>query len=180
MAHPGPRDDAVIRYEGRFDRSLFERTNFFVEPRFGVDWRNGMARPWVDNTSLSNSFADFGLSGTATWAGELVGFTPRQEAVLGNAAMEIDIAALKGRAAFTALEHWNAGAAPGAVGTGTTWGDGDLHYAIAAGQIGGYGIRSAGGDAGYVSGRFVGSRHRAAIGILEHPDLTGAFGAVRK
>ena len=119
-----------------------------------------------------------------------MGFTPRQEALRGNSTIQVDIAALTGSAAFAELEYWNAGAAPGDAGTGTTWGDGNLNYRIA--MDGNY-FRSNGGDSGYVAGRFISGNltpevigrfdaagHQAAVGILEHPDLTGAFGAVRK
>lgn len=170
----GPWDDTVVRYSGNFDPAL--GPDWYFEPRFGVDWRNGMARPWAHGDITYNTFADSGLSGTVTWSGELVGFTPEREAVRGESAIQVDIAALNGDAAFTGLEHWASGAAPGNAGTGARWQDGDLHYSIA---LDGNHIRSNGGDAGYVSGRFVGEEHQGAVGILEHPDLAGAFGATR-
>ena len=170
----GPWDDAVVRYSGNFDPALGPDWSF--EPRFGVDWRNGMARPWAHGDITYNTFADSGLSGTVTWSGELVGFTPDREAVRGESAIQVDIAALDGSAAFVGLEHWASGAAPGNAGTGARWQDGNLHYSIA---LDGNHIRSNGGDAGYVSGRFVGEEHQGAVGILEHPDLAGAFGATR-
>ena len=70
-----------------------------------------------------------------------------------------------------------AGAAPAGRGSGVQWLDGNLHYTLA---LDGNFLRSNGGDEGYVSGRFVGAGHEGAVGILEHPNLTGAFGAVRK
>ena len=170
----GPWDDTVVRYSGNFDPAL--GPDWHVEPRFGVDWRNGMARPWTHGDMTYNTFADSGLSGSVTWSGELVGFTPDREAVRGESAIQVDMAALNGSAAFTGLEHWASGAAPGNAGTGARWQDGDLHYSIA---LDGNHIRSNGGDAGYVSGRFVGEEHQGAVGILEHPDLAGAFGATR-
>ena len=164
-----------------------------ITPEFGVDWRHDVARPWANGDITGASFADAVLVGwlseTATWKGELVGFTPAQEAVHGDSAIsidlaaltygdpyEVDIATLTGEAAFTALEHWNAGAMPGAPRTGTQWTDGDLHYSLA---LDGNYLRSNGGDEGYISGRFVGDEHEGVVGILEREDLTAAFGASR-
>ena len=179
----GPWDDFVVRYQGSFDQNLSPWEGVecqgdcpYVEPAFGVDWRNGMARPWADGEVTPNTLAESGLSGTATWNGGLVGFTPAKEAVHGDSAISVDLAAMTGNAAFTELEHWAAGAVPGGTGTGMQWGDGALHYALA---INGNYLRSYGGDDGYVSGRFVGAKHEGVVGILERPDLTGAFGARR-
>ena len=81
---------------------------------------------------------------------------------------------MAGRADFTRLETW--GAAPAAVGTGATWGDGDLGYAIA---VHGNTFRDTGGDAGRLTGSFTGISHEGVAGILERTDLTAAFGGVR-
>ncbi len=190
----GPWDDTVIRYRGSlkigtdyqaYGHSTVDNRRFWhstgsdplsIEAAFGVDWRNGMARPWTVGGAPDDALAATGLSGSATWTGELVGFTPLQEAVHGDSAIVADLARMTGNAAFTALEHWNAGAAPGDPGTGAQWGDGDLHYSLA---LDGNYLRSNGGDEGYVSGRFVGGRAQGAVGILERPDLTAAFGASR-
>ena len=190
----GPWDDTVIRYRGSLPiesdyRALGENTvdnrRFWhstgqdplsIGVAYGVDWRNGMARPWAIGESPGDDFVASGLSGSATWTGELVGFTPLQEAVHGDSAIVVELARRTGNAAFTALEHWNAGAAPGGPGTGAQWGDGDLHYSFA---LDGVHLRSNGGDEGYVSGRFVGGRAQGAVGILERSDLTAAFGASR-
>ena len=201
----GPWDDFVVRYSGRFSPEIdysYDRSRCWaatcyegsVAPSFGVDWRNGMARPWAHGEVTGPSFADAvtvgWLSGIATWQGEMFGFTPAQEAVRGDSAIVVDLAALDGgdpyevdlgtltgRAAFTAIEHWNAGSMPGAPRTGARWNDGDLHYSLAL-TANNY-LRSNGGDQGYVSGRFVGDRHEGAVGILERHDLTAAFGAMR-
>ena len=177
----GPWDDSVVRIEGRFDRNptLASYTGLRIKPAFGVDWRNGIARPWANGWAAFGSLQSSGLTGTATWTGDIVGFTPAQEAVQGDSMLSVDIADLSGNAAFTALEHWSGGAAPGARGTGTQWNDGDLHYSFALDSGGTY-LRSNGGDEGYVSGRFVGDYSEAVVGILERPDLTAAFGAKRE
>ena len=194
----GPWDDSVVRYSGSFVRAIdtdfvaFGRSThqgrrrfwnsagpdpLSISAAFGVDWRNGIARPWAVGQPPEATFADSGLVGNAAWSGELVGFTPSRETVYGDSAISVNLATMAGSAAFTALEHWNAGAAPGGPGTGIQWNDGDLHYSI---SLDGNYLRSNGGDGGYVSGRFVGGRHEGAVGILERPDLTAAFGASRK
>ena len=172
----GPWDDTVIRYEGSFSRDFYPAFYNFIEPKFGSDWRNGIARPWTNGEITHGTFAESGLSGSATWNGELVGFTPRREAVHGDSAIQVDLAGLNGSAAFTGLEHWSAGEPPGSIGTGMRWGDGDLHYSI---NLDGNYLRSTTGDEGYVSGRFVGERYEGAVGILEHPDLAAGWGALR-
>ena len=64
-----------------------------------------MARPWANGEITHGTFADSGLSGSATWNGELVGFTPRREAVHGDSAIQVDLAGLNGSVAFTGLRR---------------------------------------------------------------------------
>lgn len=175
----GAWDDSVIRYAGSIDLPTTDFVYWLrheIEAAFGVDWRNGLARPWADGWAAEGTFAESGLTGSATWTGELAGFTPAREAVHGDSAIVVNLRRMTGEAAFTALEHWAAGAAPGAHGTGTQWNDGDLHYSLA---LNGNHLRSDGGETVYVSGRFVGGEHQGVVGILERPDLTGAFGGTR-
>ena len=173
----GEWDDAVVRYEGRFGGDVGPNYHYnVVQPSFGTDWRNGMGRPWANGDITQGTFADSGLFGSATWNGRLVGFTPRQEAVHGESAIQVELAELNGSAAFTALEYWSSGTPPGSAGTGMRWGDGDLHYLI---SLDGNYLRSTAGDEGYVSGRFVGEHHEGAVGILEHTDLAAGWGALR-
>ena len=145
---------------------------------FGVALRNGYAEPWTYGYRPESDLADNrALSGSATWLGVLLGLTPQASAVAGDARIGIDLAAMVGRADFTALESFPAGQAPGAVGTGTQWLDGDLGYIIA---VRGNTFRQTGGDAGRVTGAFVGRAHEGATGTLERADLTAAFGASRE
>ncbi|MYH59400.1 MAG: hypothetical protein F4145_15755 [Boseongicola sp. SB0675_bin_26] len=175
----GPWDDSVVRFGGTIEVRA-RVGDVQARPGFGVDWRNGMARPWTVGSGSYGTLADSGLSGAATWIGALVGFTPAREAVRGDSAIHVNLDDMTGRAAFTALERWSAGAAPGARGSGARWRDGDLHYSLAMHRSDGVFLRSDGGDEGHVSGRLVGEDHQGAVGILERPDLTGAFGAVRQ
>ena len=147
---------------------------------FGVAFRNGYAEPWAYGRLPAGGLeTNDALSGSATWTGHLVGFTPDVEAVTGDAALTVDIAALTGTADFTGLEHWGVRKAPGEAGTGTVWGDGDLRYAIEAiGQT--FRETDASDDAGRLTGVFTGPAHEGAAGTLERTDLTAAFGAARQ
>ena len=144
---------------------------------FGVALRNGYAEPWAYGYLPGQDLADNpALSGTVTWAGTLLGLTPGAAAVAGDARIGVDLASLTGRADFTGLEAWAPSEAPGAAGTGVTWLDGDLGYAIA---VRGNTFRETSGDAGQLTGIFVGRSHEGATGTLERDDLTAAFGAER-
>ena len=144
---------------------------------FGVAMRNGYAEPWaygylpetglVDNTTLT---------GTATWSGVLLGFTPDAAPVAGDAALSVDLDTLDGRADFTNLESWTTGQAPGEAGSGTTWHDGDLGYSIV---VNGNTFKQTGGDDGILTGAFFGESHEGMGGTLERDDLTAAFGGKR-
>ena len=144
---------------------------------FGVALRNGYAEPWAYGYAPDSDLADNrALSGSAAWNGELLGLTPDAAVVAGDARVGINLAAMVGQADFTNLETWGAGITPGAEGTGTTWLDGDLGYAIA---VRGNTFRETGGDAGRLTGVFTGRSHEGAAGTLERSDLTAAFGAAR-
>ena len=77
---------------------------------------------------------------------------------------------------FTVLEAWAPNMAPGGVGTGAMWGDGDLKYDIA---VSGNAFVQTGGDAGSVTGAFFGSGHEGMGGVLERNDLAAGFGGTR-
>ncbi len=144
---------------------------------WGVRHRNGISVPWTDGSDPATALADNrALRGTATWDGELLGFTPELHPVAGKAGIGVDLATMDGRADFTELQSWSAGSGPGSLGTGLQWNTGSLGYTI---TVGGNYLRSTGGDAGTVNGRFYGSSHEGVAGTLERADLTAAFGASR-
>ena len=143
---------------------------------FGVRHGNGLSVPWTEGRPPSEYLADdLALSDTATWKGELLGFTPSVRPVRGNAEISVNMASMDGTAGFTELQSWASGQAPGQIGTGVQWGDGDLNYSI---TVGGNFLRSTGGDDGTVNGRFV-AEHHGVVGLLERSDLTAAFGVSR-
>lgn len=74
------------------------------------------------------------------------------------------------------MEYWPVGTAPGAVGTGSMWQDGDLDYRI---EIRGNTFLQAGGDAGAVTGTFFGPAHESMGGVIVRDDLSAGFGGTR-
>ena len=144
---------------------------------FGVASRNGLAQPWASGSEPSSNLADSSaLSGTVAWDGTLLGIARSGETVAGASRLAVDLATLDGQLDFTNLEQWSAGAAPGAAGTGATWGDGDLGYTI---RVDGNRFTETGGDHGEVTGAFFGTSHRAAGGVVERNDLAASFGGKR-
>ena len=157
---------------------------------YGVALRNGYAEPYAYGYVQSSyqTLAQSVGGGSATWSGNLIGLTPTGEAVVGDAQVSVDLGTMTGAAAFTALQVWNAGVAPGAAGAGEQWEDGDLRYVIAihggetepgiAGHTA-YSVRETGGDAGTLTGTFTGENHEGVAGTLVREDLTAAFGGTR-
>ena len=144
---------------------------------FGVRLQNGLPQPWAMGTApFFNVAENTRLGGTASWDGRLVGLTPGAEAVAGDAGMTVDLSTLNGMLSFTNLERWAPDAPPGAIGTGTVWGDGDLSYLI---HIEGNLFTQIGGDDGLVAGAFFGRAHEAMGGTLRRNDLGAAFGGTR-
>ena len=155
--------------------------------QFGAGYRNGLGRPWAWGAAPATRLRDNPeMSGwrTATWAGSLLGFTGAGRPIAGDAEIGIDLSSLQGRADFRELESWARETHPGATGSGLLWGDGDLRYTIGVATEAGTEVFvstfAAGDDPGIVTGTFAGVRHEGTAGILEHPDLSAAFGATRQ
>ena len=101
-----------------------------VDVQFGATVRNGVGYGWASGPAPSVSLADNAmLTGSASWSGRFLGLTPQAAVVAGAADMTITLATLAGELDFSSLESWAANAAPEVIGTGSTWGDGDLEYA---------------------------------------------------
>lgn len=138
---------------------------------FGVARRNGYSEPWVYGINPQTDLASNSqLSGSVTWDGVLVGFTPSAGRVFGETGIAVNLTNMNGSAAFTSLMTIEAS------GATSRWRDGDLHYSIA---VRGNTFRETGGDSGRLTGIFAGRSHEAAGGTLERSDLTAAFGATR-
>lgn len=165
----GGWDDVSLHLRGKIDAPHGSA--------FGVAVRNGLAQPWASGQMPGTDLAaNRVLSETVSWSGRLLGFTPELEAVGGAADLSVEPQTLSGQLDFSGLEQWPAKTAPGQVGSGAPWGDGDLQYLLA---VGGNTFQQAGGDVGTVTGAFFGHRHEGMGGVLERPDLTAAFGGTR-
>ena len=142
---------------------------------FGASLRNGLVRPWALGPRPGIALADNAdLIGSASWSGRLLGLTPSGETVAGAAGLSIDLASLDGDLDFTSLESWSG--APGEMGTGTMWGDGDLNYDIA---VDGNVFARTGGDEGVITGAFFGASHEGMGGTLVRDDLGAGFAGTR-
>ena len=139
--------------------------------RFGAEYRAQWARAWDEGPVPATTLAASTLTGTATWTGELVGYTDAGTAVEGDAGITVDIAPMTGTAAFTDL-----------MASGSSWGP---NLSTPIGVTGNY-FADTGSDSRMdVEGQFRGTGHQAATGVLRWEDtttgnLTGAFGAVRE
>ena len=144
---------------------------------FGASSRNGLIQPWAHGSSPETNLADNqALSGSASWSGRLLGFTSNSESLAGAADLTINLSTLRGQLDFTGLEHWGVNAAPGPIGSGTTWNDGDLLYSVI---VRGNTFNQTGGDAGEVTGAFFGPAHESMGGVVERSDMSAGFGGRR-
>ena len=117
------------------------------------------------------------LSETAAWTGALLGvWRPDAHTVAGDTRLAVDLRTLDGTLDFTSPERWGAEAAPGAAGTGTVCGDGDLGYTV---RVTGNGFERIAGDDGEIVGSFFGPAHEGIGGVLERADLAAGFGGNR-
>ena len=120
---------------------------------FGASSRNGLIQPWAHGPDPSTNLSGMG---SASWTGRLLGFTSNSESLTGATDLTINLSTLRGRIDFSGLEHWGVNAAPGPIGSGTMWNDGDLRYGVI---VRGNTFIQSGGDAGEVTGAFFGARH---------------------
>ena len=163
---------------GAWSRETIHLSGELDDIVFGVRHNNGVSMPWTSGIEPSSALKDNNsLSGTATWNGGLLGFTPALHAVGGNAELRINLGTMDGRADFTELQSWAARTSPSALGTGSQWNTGSLGYTI---TVAGNYLKSTGGDDGTVNGQFYGVGHEGVAGSLERDDLTAAFGGVRE
>ena len=144
----------------------------------GISSRNGKQDPWVLGPSANEppSPSDF-PSGTVRWEGRLLGMTPQNAPVAGEADIRIELDTSSGNLQFTDLEQWEPSSAPGAVGSGELWGDGSLGYGIKL--TGNTFVEDGTGDDGVVTGQLFGDEHQGAGGTLDRDDLQAAFAATR-
>ena len=161
-------EELSITSLGAWEDQTTDLTRSLSSVSFGVRHANDVTMPWTSGREPARVLAaNSRLRGTATWEGDLIGFTPALVGVQGDAEISVTLATMQGRADFTGLKNED----------GSTWGDGNLGYTI---TVGANYLRSTGGDAGTVNGQFYGSNHEGVGGSIERADLTAAFGARRQ
>ena len=175
---PGTEPEEIsVNSLGPWESTETNLTGEIGSVSFGVSHRHGVSVPWTNGSTPNVALAENpSISGTVTWNGGLVGFTSSEQPVSGGAEISVDLSTLTGRANFSDLESWPVGQAPGQLGAGSMWGDGDLGYTL---SVSGNYLRSTGGDNGIVAGNFYGNDHVDVAGSLERDDLAAAFGASR-
>ena len=135
---------------------------------FGTVLRHGGVLPWASGPKpWWNLQENPLLSGTASWAGWLLGHTSSLEIVEGNAELEVNLGILEGTLGFDALTYSE---------NGNAWNDGNLNYRI---EVTGNTFKQVDSNNGIVTGLFLGHHHDAMGGVLERDDLTAAFGGKR-
>ena len=137
----------------------------------GNDRLQATATAWGIDPGPAFADAHADATGSATWEGVLLGADLGSDGlppVTGEANVQIDLATLRGTAAFSDLQVL-------AEGQARAFRLPDLQYAIRAE---GLGDNVFGDDAGHVAGRFYGSGHKEVAGTLNDPgaELIGAFG----
>ena len=162
----GPWSDTSFHLRGDMD-----------DVSFGVASFNGLLQPWASGPRPETNLADNqALTGSASWTGRLLGFTSESESLAGAADLTINLGTLRGQIDFTGLEHWGVNAAPGSIGSGQMWDDGDLMYSVV---VRGNTFNQTGGDAGEVTGAFFGPAHEGMGGVVERSDMSAGFGGTR-
>ena len=139
--------------------------------RFGVEYRTQWTRVWDEGPVPATPLAASTLTGTATWTGEMVGYTDVGAAVEGDAGISVAIETMTGTAVFTDI-----------MAAGAAWGP-NLSTDI---DVTGNYFSATGNEPRLdVQGQFRGTGHEAATGVLRWEDtttgnLTGAFGGIRE
>lgn len=142
---------------------------------FGADLIGGHAVSWIAGEPSGMFVQDLGPTGTATWVGKMVGWTTGQEAVWSDMNLDVSLDSfngtyLDGQVAFNNISFYESGA---------RWDDGELAYDIFVDGGSPYFTSRLDNPDGYVFGAFAGTNLEGAVGTLEHPELTGAFGGER-
>ena len=172
---PGATPGEIATDLGPWDDESMHVRGDLGDLAFGTSLRNGLVQPWAAVPRPGIDLADNdALTGSATWAGRLLGLTPTADSVAGAGGMTIDLASLRGTLDFTEMESW--AGAPGLVGTGATWLDGDLNYTV---SVRGNLFGRTGGDEGRITGVFSGASHEGMAGTLSRDDLAAGFAGTR-
>ena len=131
---------------------------------FGAEYRSQWIRAWDKGPMPSVPLSRSGITGTATWNGDLIGYTDNGISARGDAEITIEMQTMIGGAQFSSITSG-----------GSPWGA-DLSYSVSV--DGNYLTATDTSDS--LTGQFRGSGHEAVTGALAINNLTAAFGATRQ
>ena len=153
---------------------------------FGVALFNGLPQPWVRGTEPNTNLADNPLlSGTATWMGNLIGFSGPSP-IGGDAELQVGLATLldpdnEQDLRFRDIYFLNRFEDSDFSDTSARWFDTrNIDYKV---NVHGNGFRNVtddGYEEGFVTGAFLGPQHEHMGGTVKRTDMVAAFGGTRE
>ena len=168
----GEWSDTSFHLVGRTDDGILN---------FGVALFNGLPQPWVRGTIPDVDLADNNrLYGTATWSGNLLGFSGPSP-IAGDAELQVQLSALAdpdneqdlrfrdifflARFESDSPDRW--------------FHTRDIDYKVNVSGNGFQNVRGEGYEQGYVIGAFLGPEHEHMGGTVKRTDMVAAFGGSR-
>ena len=152
---------------------------------FGVALFNGLPQPWVKGVLPDSALVDNeSLLGTATWNGNLLGFSGTSP-IAGDAALEVSIATLadpdnEQDLRFGDIYFLNRFESNDVSESSDRWFDTrDIDYKVTIWENLFYNVHGEGYEQGVVTGAFLGSEHEDMGGTVKRTDMVGAFGGTR-
>ena len=149
---------------------------------FGVALFNGLPQPWVRGIRPDTDLADNAeLTGTATWAGHLLGFTGPSP-ILGNAELEVSLATLSDADSeqdlrFRDIYFLNRFESDGDDRWFSTR---NIDYKVKVTGNAFLNVRGEGYEEGHITGTFLGPNHEHMGGTVKRTDMVAAFGGSRE
>lgn len=84
---------------GAWDGETTDLARSLSQVSFGVRRANGVTMPWTTGVEPAQALADNSrVQGTATWNGDLIGFTPTLDGARGDAEISVNLGTMNGRA----------------------------------------------------------------------------------
>ena len=168
----GEWSDTSFHVVGRTDDGILN---------FGVALFNGLPQPWVRGTMPNMDLVDnVRLDGTATWSGNLLGFSGSSP-IVGDAELQVHLSTLAvpdneqdlrfrdisflNRFESNSPDRW--------------FHTRDIDYKVNVSGNGFYNVSGEGYEQGHIKGAFLGPEHEHMGGTVKRTDMVGAFGGSR-
>ena len=168
----GEWSDTSFHLVGRTDDGILN---------FGVALFNGLPQPWVRGTLPNMNLVDNDrLEGTATWSGNLLGFSGSSP-IAGDAELQVHLSTLTvpdneqdlrfrdifflNRFESDSPDRW--------------FHTRDIDYKVSVSGNGFQNVRGEGYEQGRIIGAFLGPEHEHMGGTVKRTDMVGAFGGTR-